>query len=226
MQRFERGTIESRADATDITPTLALMHCTPQRATASPCPALSGETHDHRLLALARLHLQPFACASAGIIEPARELRHDAFLMGALGAVEGGDAFANHISAVLKQGILRERSLERLLALEQGATTEVFAPDIKQVEDAVTQSGRLALGILQQLKARASLIVERHELAVKDCYIRCGAQRLADRRIFARDVEAVARVERGFSPFHQRHYTESVPFRFEDPSGVIKDLVR
>src|SRR5262245_7890248 len=118
MQGFERGKVKSRADATDIAPTAAFAHGKHKRAETLTRAAGLGEPHDPRLLALAHPHLQPFACAPAGIVEPACELRHDAFLLGALGAVEGGDAFTHHVSAVLKQGILRERSLERLFALE------------------------------------------------------------------------------------------------------------
>src|SRR5262249_31001824 len=109
MQGFERGTVKPRADATDIAPAAAFAHGKHQRAKILARASGRGESHNHYLLALARPDLQPFACASAGIVESARELRHYAFLMGALGTVEGGDALTHHISAVFKPGILWER---------------------------------------------------------------------------------------------------------------------
>jgi hypothetical protein len=50
--------------------------------------------------------------------------------------------------------------------LEQRLSAQVFAIETEQIEDAVEQPRRIASGILQQLKARAAMRIERHQFAV------------------------------------------------------------
>src|SRR6185436_19238706 len=99
--------IKARACTPDISPALALAHREHEGAEICAAAARRDETYDHHRLLLARLDLQPFACAEAGMIEATRELRDDAFLVRTLGAGEGLNPLASDMLAVKEKRAFR-----------------------------------------------------------------------------------------------------------------------
>ena len=106
-----------------------------------------------------------------------------------------------------------------------GTSAQILFAAIEEVEGAVEQAHLLALGILQELEARAAMRVERDKLAVDYGEAVNLAQGAADRRIFARQVDQVPRIKRDRAVLDFGHQAEAVPFRLEDPVGIVEGLV-
>ena len=129
------------------------------------------------------------------------------------------------MGAVQQQRALRQDALKLGLAFEQGLAAQILAVEIEQIEHAIEEPRRLPLGVLQQLEARTPLLIQRHKLAVEHGLLLDRGEGRTDRGIFARDVVAVAGIERGMTRRGDGNGAEAVPLGLEHPGGVVERLV-
>src|SRR5215469_4577640 len=127
--------------------------------------------------------------------------------------------------AVKQKPALRQNLLEHRLALEQGLAVQILPVDIKEIEHAIEHTRGLTLGILQELEARAPMLIEGHELAVEYGLVLDLGEGLADRGIFPRDVVEVAGIERRVARPRHGDSAEAVPFGFKYPIRIVERLV-
>src|SRR3990170_8717606 len=69
------------------------------------------------------------------------------------------------------------------------------------------------------------MLVERHQLAVEHGLVSDGGERGTDRRVFPRDVVAVAGIERGVPGPGHGDGAEPIPLRLEHPIRIVERLV-
>jgi hypothetical protein len=124
----------------------------------------------------------------------------------------------------LQQRVTRQNLLQQFFALDQRMIAQILVVEIDEVERAVAQPYLLALGILQQLEARAAAWVKRDKLAVDDREAVKAAQGGANRGIFSRQVDQVPRIKRDRAILDFGHQAEAVPFRLEDPVRIVEGL--
>ena len=96
-----------------------------------------------------------------------------------------------------------------LLALQEGLLTQILAGAEHQIKDAIEQLGLMTERVLEQLKTRDALAVERYQFAVEDGVYLHALQRLSDLEVAMADDLAVAAVERDPPGFDARRPCES-----------------
>jgi hypothetical protein len=125
----------------------------------------------------------------------------------------------------MQQRVFWQKLLQHRLTLDERAAAQILVPAIEEVEGAVEEAHLLAFCVLQELEARAAIRVEGHEFPVDHGKAANFTQGAANRWIFARQVDQVPRIKRDRAVLDFGHQAEAVPFRLEDPVGVVEGLV-
>src|SRR5262249_9862018 len=95
----------------------------------------------------------------------------------------------------------------------------------KEIERAIEHTRGRTPGILQELEARAPMLIEVHALADEYGLVLELGEGLADRGIFPRDVVEAAGIERRVARPRHGDGAEAVPFRLEYPVRIVERLV-
>lgn len=67
-----------------------------------------------------------------------------------------------------EQGMAGQDAAKPFLPLQERQLTQIFTGAEHQIKDAIEQFGLMTKRVLEQLKARHTLAVERHQLAIQD----------------------------------------------------------
>ena len=84
----------------------------------------------------------------------------------------------------------------------------------------------MAERVLEQLKARHALAVERHQLAIQDSIYLYALQRLSDLDVAMADDLAVAAVKRDASGLNASDHSEAVVLVLENPAQITERSFR
>jgi hypothetical protein len=112
-----------------------------------------------------------------------------------------------------------------LLALQERQWTQIRAGAEHQIKDAIEQLGLMTERVLEQLKVRHALAVERYQLAIQNGVYLYALQRLSNLNIAMADDLAVAAVKRDPTGFDAGDHAEAVVLVLENPSRIIKRSV-
>src|SRR5439155_270220 len=166
VQRLLR---EAGADLADKAQPPSVVEPDEESAKMLPAALRRGESADHELGLLSHLDLAPVARPRAWLVRRTLVLRDDAFPTEALGlAVRGLPISDEPAGNEERLGPQADETLERGAALAERASYERSALELEQVEHRVPR-GRSpgSAASLQQLEARDSFRVKRHELTVE-----------------------------------------------------------
>ena len=86
-----------------------------------------------------------------------------------------------------KQRMTGHDASKPLLALQEGQWTQILAGAEHQIKDAIEQLGLMTELVLEQLKARDALAVERYQFAIEDGVHLHALQRLSDLQVAMAD---------------------------------------
>src|SRR5262249_37813907 len=112
------------------------------------------------------LEFEPLARSLSRVVQSCRALRDYAFFMGTLGLGELLLAELGDMLAVVEQWVVRQQSFQKFLAFKQRFFPDILAAHEQRIENDIEQVGFLVQGVLQELKARAPLCIERTDFAV------------------------------------------------------------
>src|SRR5215510_14898481 len=192
----EPGGIEARAGATDVGESVRLVHPQVDGAQVNARALRVGVAADHELLTPLALDLAPVGSSATpvGTVAPLRDHSLEPSLAG---RAEEALAVPSEVVGVAERIDRRDELAEERLPIPEREPAEVASPE----REAIIQVGddrdatRVARGVhptLEELEARASLLVERHDLPVeREIATRQPSDRGRHLGIAAGHVEAV-----------------------------------